>query len=255
MRARPPEQPYARPVRVLILGGTGEARALAAALLDKGLDVTSSLAGRVRNPALPVGEVRIGGFGGADGLATALDEFDVLVDATHPFAAAISANAAAAARATGVPLLALRRPAWTAGPDDRWEQVADIAAAANLVKNSGEGTIFLTTGRRDLAVFADDDWHDYLVRTVDPPEGALPPRVTVLLDRGPYTVDGERDLISAHSVSVLVTKNSGGSLTAAKLVAARELNVRVVMVERPPLPSGVRAVASVDEAIRDICEA
>jgi precorrin-6A/cobalt-precorrin-6A reductase len=240
-------------MRVLILGGTGEARLLAARLDPvPGVQVVSSLAGRVRNPALPVGEVRIGGFGGADGLAAALADVDVLVDATHPFAASISRNAAAAAAATGTRLLALRRPAWAPRADDRWEPVGSVADAAALVAAAPPGTVLLTTGRRDLAAFAGDDRHDYVIRTVDPPEVALPPRSTVILDRGPYTVDRERELIRAHGVSVLVTKNSGGALTEAKLTAARELNVRVVMVERPPLPEGVRAVDSVEAVLAEL---
>jgi precorrin-6A/cobalt-precorrin-6A reductase len=236
-------------VRVLILGGTAEARALATRLHDLGVDVVSSLAGRVRDPTLPVGDVRIGGFGGADGLAAYLRDVDVLVDATHPFAATISHNAAAAAHATGTPLVALRRPAWEPSDEDEWEPVPSVSAAATLVAAASEGAVLLTTGRRDLAAFAADDRHFYVVRTVDPPEPPLPPRHTLVLDRGPYVVDGERDLMRAHDVRVLVTKNSGGDLTRAKLTAARQLRVRVIMVERPALPVGVEAVESVDAVV------
>jgi precorrin-6A/cobalt-precorrin-6A reductase len=236
-------------VRVLILGGTGEARSLAAALAGRpGLAVTSSLAGRVRDPALPVGEVRIGGFGGVSGLAEYLAGVDVLVDATHPFAATISAHAAEAAAQTGRPLLALRRPGWTAEPGDRWQRVPDIAAAAATAAALPPGCVFVTTGRRDLAAFAADAGHDYLVRTVDPPTGATPPRMTLLLDRGPYTVPGEAALLSAHRVIALITKDSGGEMTRAKLVAARERGIPVVLVERPPLPAGVLSVETVAAA-------
>jgi len=238
------------PVRILILGGTGEARELAASLVASGTDVISSLAGRVRQPRLPDGQVRVGGFGGADGLARFLRDEGItrVVDATHPFAGTITVNAAHAATETGLPLLVLRRPAWAADPS--WERVADIQAAARAVGEwPGEG-VFLTTGRRDLDAFAADRRHAFLVRTVDPPEGAVPPRMTLILDRGPYTAEGESALIRDHRIGLLVTKNSGGSMTAAKLTAARDLGVRVVMVARPPLPEGVTVAETVPEALR-----
>jgi len=208
------------------------------------------LAGRVRNPALPVGQVRIGGFGGADGLAGHLraHAVDALVDATHPFAATISAHAAAAARATGCPLVLIRRPGWTAQPGDRWTRVPDMAAAASAVAALPPGCVFITTGRRDLAAFAGDSGHRFLVRTVDPPSGALPVPMTLILARGPYTTDGEAALMREHDVTALVTKDSGGQLTAGKLAAARARGIPVVMVERPEAPPGVRAVATVDQA-------
>jgi precorrin-6A/cobalt-precorrin-6A reductase len=238
-------------VRVLLLGGTAEARALAAGLTERGVDVISSLAGRVSNPALPVGTTRIGGFGGPDGLAAfvAAEHVSAIVDATHPFAATISANAAAVAARTGVPLLGLLRPAWTQRPGDHWVRVPDIAGAARTAAAAPPGTIFLTTGRRDLAAFAADDGHHYLVRTVDPPQGPTPPRMTLLLDRGPYILDAERDLMTAHDVHLLVTKDSGGELTVAKLDAARALGLPVVLVERPGRPDGLPVVGTVDEAV------
>ena len=237
-------------MRILILGGTGEARELAAALVAAGTDVLSSLAGRVRNPRLPEGPVRIGGFGGAEGLAAflATEGIAAVVDATHPFAAGITANATQAAAAAGVPLLVLRRPGWDADP--AWHAAADIGAAAAAVRDWPGERVFLTTGRRDLAAFAADDAHDFLVRTVDPPEGPVPPRMTLLLDRGPYTAEGETALMREHGVGLLVTKNSGGPMTAAKLTAARELGVQVVVVARPPLPPGAAVVATVPEALR-----
>jgi len=240
-------------VRILILGGTGEARDLAAELVAAGVDVLSSLAGRVREPRLPDGPVRVGGFGGAVGLAEFLRAEGItgVVDATHPFAGTITANAAQAAAQADVPLLVLRRPEWEAEP--MWQPVADIRAAGAAVRAWPGESVFLTTGRRDLDVFAADDRHRFLVRTVDEPDGPVPPRMTLVLDRGPYTVEGESALMRDHGVGLLVTKNSGGPMTAAKLEAARDLAVQVIMVRRPPLPPlppGSVAVTSVAEAVR-----
>jgi precorrin-6A/cobalt-precorrin-6A reductase len=232
--------------RVLVLGGTGEARRLATALVEVGADVLSSLAGRVADPVLPPGRVRVGGFGGVEGLAEALAEVDVVVDATHPFAAAMTRNAAAAAAATGTPLLRLQRPGWSAGPGDDWRWVSDLDEAAASVADAA--SVFLTTGRQGLAAFAGLRGA-VLVRSVDPPEAPLPPRTTVVLARGPFTVEEETALMREHAVDVLVTKDSGGAMTAAKLTAARELGVRVVLVRRPPLPHGVPVVATVEEAL------
>ncbi|MFG1704230.1 cobalt-precorrin-6A reductase [Nonomuraea sp. M3C6] len=242
--------------RVLILGGTAEARALAAELNGQGVHVVSSLAGRVTNPRLPVGEVREGGFGGPDGLAAwlAAERIDAVVDATHPFAARMTASAAEAARRTGVPLLVLRRPGWREGPGDAWQRVGSLEAAATRLTEgtwsatAGPVRVFLTTGRRSLPVFTGLAGVWLLARSVDPPEPPIPANVHVLLDRGPYTVAGERALIREHRLDVLVTKDSGGRMTTAKLVAARELGLPVIMVDRPPLPSGVRLVTTVDAA-------
>jgi precorrin-6A/cobalt-precorrin-6A reductase len=237
-------------VRILILGGTGEARELAAELVAAGVDVLSSLAGRVRQPRLPDGPVRVGGFGGAAGLAAFLcaEQITGVIDATHPFARAITASAAQAAAQVGVPLLVLRRPEWEAVPS--WDLVADIGAAAAAVRAWPGESVFLTTGRRDLGVFAADHWHRFLVRAVDPPNGPVPPRMTLVLDRGPYTVEGESALMREHGVGLLVTKNSGGPMTAAKLEAARDLSIQVLMVRRPPLPEGTVAVTTVASALR-----
>ncbi|SEK65499.1 precorrin-6A/cobalt-precorrin-6A reductase [Blastococcus sp. DSM 46786] len=232
--------------RVLVLGGTGEARRLASALVADGVDVVSSLAGRVAEPALPPGAVRIGGFGGAGGLAEWLraNPVDAVVDATHPFATAMTASAAAAAGATGVPLLRLQRPGWSAQPGDDWRWVDSLAGAAGAVQ--GFGCVFLTTGRQGLAAFAGLTAH-CVVRSVDPPEPPLPARTTTVLARGPFSLDDELALLREHAVDVVVTKDSGGPMTAAKLTAARELGVPVVLVRRPPLPAGVPVVATVDE--------
>jgi precorrin-6A/cobalt-precorrin-6A reductase len=232
--------------RVLVLGGTGEARRLATALVDAGVDVLSSLAGRVADPVLPPGRVRVGGFGGVEGLAEALAEVDAVVDATHPFAAGMTANAAAAAAGTGTPLLRLQRPGWTAGPGDDWRWVPDLAAAAAAV--AGASSVFVTTGRQGLAAFAGLRG-EVLVRSVDPPAPPLPARCTVVLARGPFTVEEETALMRQHAVEVVVTKDSGGAMTAAKLTAARELGVPVVLVRRPPLPPGVPVVATVEKAL------
>jgi precorrin-6A/cobalt-precorrin-6A reductase len=238
------------PARILILGGTGEARELAAALVTAGADVISSLAGRVSRPRLPEGSVRVGGFGGADGLAAFLRDEGIthVVDATHPFAGTITVNAARAGTRTGVPLLILRRPGWEADPS--WDEVADIGAAATAAREWPGGGVFLTTGRRDLAAFAADGRHQFLVRTVDPPDGPVPPRMTLILDRGPYTVDSESALMREHGIGLLLTKNSGGPMTAAKLTAARNLGVHVIMVRRPPLPPDSTVAATVPEALR-----
>jgi len=240
------------PNLVLILGGTAEARALARALVAAGVPVVSSLAGRVRDPALPVGEVRIGGFGGASGLAAWVraHQITAVVDATHPFASTMTAHAVDACAAVGVPLVVLRRPGWP--PEPGWVWADSVPHAAALLPSLGKRA-FLTTGRTSLAAFADLDL-EFLVRCVDPPSGALPRRIRVLLSRGPFTVDGERALLREHAVDVLVTKDSGGSLTSAKLAAARAEGVQVLVVRRPPLPAGVDAVDTVAAALACVRE-
>ncbi|MEU2393144.1 cobalt-precorrin-6A reductase [Streptomyces sp. NPDC007369] len=241
MSAEPPAGPH-----VLVLGGTTEARRLAEVLAEpapavRPFRVTTSLAGRVTAPVLPPGGVRIGGFGGPEGLAAWIADHRVthLVDATHPFAERMSFNAARAAALSGVPLLALRRPGWTPGPGDDWTFAADLDEAADLLPGLGSGRVFLTTGRTGLHTFAHlaEPW--FLVRSVDPPAGPLPPRLEVLLARGPFTLDDERELLSRHRIDLLVTKDSGGSATAPKLTAAREAGIPVLVVRRPPVPEGV----------------
>ncbi|MFH8364901.1 cobalt-precorrin-6A reductase [Streptomyces anulatus] len=243
------------PVHVLVLGGTTEARRLVEHLVahDPGVRVTTSLAGRVSAPRLPPGDVRVGGFGGPDGLAAWVreHEVDALIDATHPFAATMSRNAAEAAAQAHVPLLALRRPGWVAQDGDRWHAAGSLAEAADLLPTLGE-RVFLTTGRMGLAAFAgaglDDLW--FLVRSVDAPEPPGPARMAVLLDRGPFDLQGERELIRRHRIDVLVTKDSGGDATAPKLTAAREAGIPVVVVRRPPVPEGVPVARTPDEAAR-----
>lgn len=235
---------------VLVLGGTAEARRLAGLLADNpALRVTSSLAGRVAAPRLPAGEVRIGGFGGADGLARWMREqrVEAVIDATHPFAETISRNAAVAAAAVHVPLLALRRPGWVPQPGDRWQRAASAAEAARMLPALGR-RVFLTTGRLELAAFAGLDRLWFLVRSVDPPAAPLPARCEVLLARGPFTVEGEAGLLRRHRIDVLVTKDSGGAATAAKLTAARRAGLPVVVIDRPAAPEGAETAASVEEA-------
>jgi precorrin-6A/cobalt-precorrin-6A reductase len=225
---------------IVILGGTAEARQLATVLVADGVDVISSLAGRVRSPNLPPGRVRIGGFGGASGLAEYLRDqrASAVVDATHPFAATMSRNAAQAASRTGTPIVRLERPGWADHPRaGSWTWVPD-ATAARVAANSARRP-FLTTGRQSLAAF--DSWtdRDVLVRLVDPPSRPLPLRWTVLLSRGPYSYSGECRIINDHAVDMLLTKDSGGAHTMAKLDAAGDFGIPVVIIARPkppPLP-------------------
>jgi precorrin-6A/cobalt-precorrin-6A reductase len=233
-------------MKVLLLGGTGEARELAQLLVSAGSEVVSSLAGRTTDARLPVGEVRSGGFGGAPGLTRWLqgNPVDAVVDATHPFASAMTANAVAATRETGVPLLILRRPGWTASPGDAWHWVDTTDAAAALLPTLGSRA-FLTIGRQGLQIFATTGlWT--LARCVDPPE-PRPSWCTLLLARGPYDLDSELNLMRDHRIDVLVTKDSGGPATSAKLEAARQLHVPVVIIRRPPLPARVDVVESVEQ--------
>jgi precorrin-6A/cobalt-precorrin-6A reductase len=238
-------------MRVLLLGGTTEARVLAVALVEEGVDVVSSLAGRVRRPRLPVGAVRVGGFGGVAGLRRELVGYDVVVDATHPFATTISASAATACAADGVPLLRLARPGWGASPGAAgWRWVSSSEEAAVVAAGSG-GPVFLTTGRQSLTRFvpALGDLR-VLARVVDPVDVELPPTWTILLARGPYTIDAERSLMCRHHIRVLVTKDSGGDLVRAKLDAADDLGIGVVVVRRPAAPTGVEEVSDVADAVR-----
>lgn len=234
-------------MRVLLLGGTGEARALAARL-HPDVDIVSSLAGRVPDPALPVGPVRIGGFGGTDGLRNWLDDNNIsaVVDATHPFAATITDHAAAACRELGLAHLVLHRPPWDV---DGALQVGSDVAAADIVAAKSYSRVFLTTGRSGVRPFNDSDaW--FLIRVVTPPEPAtLPSDHLLLLSRGPYRYDDERALLAEHRIEALVTKNSGGAMTRPKLDAARSLGVDVVMIQRPALPPGLATVSHVDDAV------
>lgn len=233
-------------MRVLLLGGTAEARTLAKTL-EPQVDIISSLAGRVPDPALPVGRVRIGGFGGVEGLRRWLQEesIDAVVDATHPFAATMTAHAAEACGQLRLPHLVLARPAWE--PGAAIVVKSDIEAAETIAKQ-GYSRIFLTTGRSGVKAFADSAaW--FLIRAVtEPDHGVMPRQYQLLLSRGPYHYDDEIALLRQHRIDALVTKNSGGDMTRAKLDAAAALDIPVVMVARPQLPVGIAAVGTVQEA-------
>jgi len=238
-------------MRVLILGGTTEARQLAERLvLRRDLAVTLSLAGRTANPVQHPVPLRVGGFGGAQGLADHLraERIDRLIDATHPFAAAISENAARAARISGVPLLALRRPAWTAVAGDRWTEVADVRAATQAL-GAMPRNVFLALGRNEIAAFETAPQHRYLVRSVDPVEPPLAvPRATYIRARGPFGEEEDRALITAHAIDVVVSKNSGGAAAYGKIAAARMLGIEVILLRRPALPE-VPAVATIEDVV------
>lgn len=239
-------------MRVLLLGGTAEGRALAKALHPQ-VDIVSSLAGRVPDPALPVGPVRVGGFGGVAGLHRYLhdERIDAVVDATHPFAATMTTHAAQACAELRVPHLVLARPAWDPGSAT---VVASDGAAAKEVAERGYSRVFLTTGRSGVAAFADSDaW--FLIRAVTPPDDtAMPKHYQLLLSRGPYHYDDELRILNEHRIDVLVTKNSGGEMTRAKVDAAAALKVPVVMVARPALPEGTRTVGTVEAAVHWVTE-
>jgi precorrin-6A/cobalt-precorrin-6A reductase len=235
--------------KILILGGTTEARQLAARLAARAdLAVTLSLAGRTENPVAQGVPVRSGGFGGAGGLAAYLrdEQIDLLVDATHPYAARISANAAEAARLTGIRAIALRRPAWEPVEGDRWTEVDDAGDAVSALGKSPR-KIFLALGRQEIAGFEAAPQHDYVIRSVDPVEPPLGvPGATYILARGPFTEAGDRALLEAHGIDAIVAKNSGGAATYGKIAAARKLGIDVFLFRRPALPD-MPSGAGVDE--------
>jgi precorrin-6A/cobalt-precorrin-6A reductase len=239
--------------RILILGGTGEAAALARAALARfgdGVEVTTALAGRTRHPGPIPGEVRIGGFGGAAGLAEYLlgQRIDRVIDATHPFAAAISTSARLACDRMRVPRLILARPQWRRHPLDRWIEVDSVEAAAQIVGRVGRRAL-LTVGAGEVAAFAPATGVRFLVRMIDPPRAPLPLRFCeIVLGRGPFALAEERHLMERHAIDVLVCKASGGAATEAKLVAARELSLPVIMMRRPPAERGL-SVDTVDDAL------
>ncbi|MCF1184959.1 cobalt-precorrin-6A reductase [Marichromatium gracile] len=237
---------------VIILGGTTEGYALAEALAGRtGIRLINSLAGRTDNPRLPAGETRVGGFGGAEGLADFLltVQADAVIDATHPFAAAMGWNAHAGCAAAAVPLLRIERPAWQPQPGDQWFETDDWAGARARLSARGARRVLLALGRQELAPFAGLDDIHFLIRAVSAPD-PMPPfaDAELLLARGPFGLEEERDLLDTHRIDTIVCKNSGGTATAAKLTAARERGIEVVMRRRPPRPQRP-TVARVDEAL------
>jgi precorrin-6A/cobalt-precorrin-6A reductase len=223
--------------KILILGGTTEARQLAGKLAARA-SVTLSLAGRTESPVAQGVPVRTGGFGGADGLAAYLrkDHIDLLIDATHPYAAQISANAAQAARVAGVSILALRRPGWEPVEGDRWTLV-DTSGDAVQALGSAPRRVFLALGRQEVAAFEAASRHHYLIRSVDPVEPKLAvPDAVYLLARGPFREAEELALLEKNRIDAIVSKNSGGEATYGKIAAARALGIEVIMVRRPALP-------------------
>ena len=248
-----PDMARPKPHHLLILGGTAEAAALAHGAIqafDDRLAVTTSLAGRTEQPGPLPGAVRIGGFGGPAGLKHFIDDhaIDLLIDATHPFADQMARHAREAAEAAQIPRLMLLRPAWRRHPLDRWIEVADIAGAAAVVPRAGR-RVFLTVGPSELEAFADLTDRYFLVRMIDAPREPVPLMDhEIVLGRGPFTVSGERQLMRRHAIDTVVAKASGGAATEAKIIAARELSIPVVMVRRP-LPERGERVDSVDAAL------
>jgi precorrin-6A/cobalt-precorrin-6A reductase len=242
----PPDVP-----RILLLAGSSEASELAARLAaSPGLAITSSFAGRVRALSIPPGDVRVGGFGGPEGLAQWITEHHIaaVIDATHPFTAHMPHHAVVACRSAHVPHLRVLRPEWVPEPGDKWTVVPDLEAAAATLRDMGAHRVFLTTGRQELAPFAragPEAW--FLVRSIEMPDPLPLGHAQVVLSRGPFNLEDETALMKEYRIDALVTKNSGGSAAAPKLVAARALGVDVVMIARPPT-EGI-SVGTTDEAL------
>jgi precorrin-6A/cobalt-precorrin-6A reductase len=237
--------------RILILGGTAEARRLAARLATRAdLAVTLSLAGRTASPAAQPVPVRIGGFGGAEGLADYLsvERIDALIDATHPYAATISANAAGAAQRANIPLLALHRPPWVRLAGDLWIEAADVAGAVAALA-SAPRRVFVALGRNELQPFVRAPQHHYLVRSIDPVDPPLAvPQIVYITSRGPFDEADERALLAQHRIDVIIAKNSGGTASYGKIAAARALGLPVIVLRRPVLPQ-VPAVDKVEDVL------
>ncbi len=235
-------------MKILILGGTAEARQLANRLVALGHDVITSLAGRTQDPILPDGAVRMGPFGGIAGLGAYLraSHIDRLVDATHPYAGQISINAVAAAQATGVKLVRYMRPEWTARPGQSWLHVASVQEAADALP--ARAKVLLTTGHTGLDTFLQRSDCRIHIRVIEPPADALPPHADLIVSRPPYRLEDEKALLLHHGITHLVSKNSGGAQTAAKLEAAQELGVTVIMIGRPAYGPALE-VASVEAAL------
>jgi precorrin-6A/cobalt-precorrin-6A reductase len=236
--------------RILILGGTTEARQLAGRLAGRaGLEVTLSLAGRTVSPAAQPVPIRVGGFGGATGLVEYLvgERIDALIDATHPYANVISANAVEAARRGGVPLIALRRPPWIAVSGDRWIAVSDVREAVRAIGQTPR-RVFVALGRNELKPLRDAPQHFYLIRSVDPVDPPLPlPHVGYVTGRGPFSEADDHALMTEHRIDVVVAKNSGGTATYGKIAAARVLGIDVIVLRRPAAPD-----AAAFETVEDV---
>ena len=239
-------------LRVLILGGTTEANRLAAAVAnDPRIDAVLSYAGRTENPTPPPISWRVGGFGGIDGLVEYLraEKIARVIDATHPFAAQMSAHAVAACARAGVSLLALKRPPWQRVPGDQWIEVDDVAAAAEAL-GTVPRRVFLGIGRQHLKIFAAHPQHSYLVRLIDPPRAPLPlSGAEVIVARGPFDLAGDRAMLTKHRIEIVVARNSGGDAAFAKIAAARDLGLPVVMVRRPFIPAREK-VETIAEVLR-----
>ncbi|MCV2882713.1 cobalt-precorrin-6A reductase [Actibacterium sp. XHP0104] len=237
--------------RILVLGGTAEASRLARALADAGADAVFSYAGRTQAPVAQPLPTRVGGFGGVEGLIAYLraERITHVVDATHPFAAQMSANAVAACGRAGVALAAFERAPWQPGPGDRWTRVADLGAAVAALPDA-PARVFLAIGRQNLDVFAARPGHFYLLRLVDEPQAPLPlPDCAAVIARGPFSVEQDTDLLRQHRIDLIVAKNSGGRGAEAKLAAARALGLPVVMIDRPAVPDRL-VLGHVDEVMR-----
>ncbi|TAG22568.1 MAG: cobalt-precorrin-6A reductase [Rhodobacterales bacterium] len=232
--------------RILLLGGTGEANLMAEAIAKAGLSGVYSYAGRTEAPMGQPIHMRMGGFGGVEGLIAYLqtEKITHVIDATHPFAAQMSGNAVAACTATGTPLIALERAPWTPGDGDHWTRVADIPAAVAALAGPAQ-RVFLAIGRQHLEPFAAQARHHYLLRLVDPPTAPLPlPQAQVVVARGPFNVAGDTAMLQSHGIEIVVAKNAGGKGAVAKIAAARALGLPVVMIDRPVIPAR-RVVSSV----------
>lgn len=237
-------------MHALILGGTADAGLLAAAIARAGIDAVYSYGGRTRAPADQPLPTRIGGFGGVSGLADYIRSEGIthVIDATHPFAAEMSRHAIEACAETGTPLIALERAPWTRAPDDNWIEVADVNTAVAALPE-GPTKVFLAIGRQHIALFAMRPQHAYTLRFVDPPEAPLPFAADVIVSRGPFTLDGELEMMRARGIAWIVARNSGGDGARAKIDAARMLGLPVIMISRPNLPERLR-VESVDEVMQ-----
>lgn len=234
--------------RILLLGGTSEANLVAQAIARAGLAGVYSYAGRTEAPMGQPIHMRVGGFGGVEGLRSYLkaEAITHVIDATHPFAAQMSANAVAACEAEGIPLIALERAPWTPAEGDRWTHVPDIAAAVAALAGPPQ-RVFLAIGRQHIDAFAAQPQHTYLLRLVDAPSEPLPFPAEVAVARGPFDVTGDTSLMREHNIDVVVAKNAGGKGAVAKIAAARTLGLPVVMIDRPFVPRRrlVRSVAEV----------